>query len=300
MKYGLPYQGSKNKIAEWVVAHLPTATHLYDLFAGGCAITHAALLSGRYEYVHANDISDAPLLFDDAVNGKYRDEKRWISREDFFRLKDADPYVRLCWSFGINLRDYLYSRKIEPYKKALHHAVMFGDFALLHTLCPEVAESCEEALRDIKDTKQRRIEIGRAVVRWLKAYGTPEMVEANPLYNSCHRKRQRLQSLVTQKDYRNVEIMQDSVIYCDIPYKGTKGYQKEGFDHETFYQWALAQDVPVFISEYSMPEDFVCIAERERNSTYSSTNNSLKTTERLFIPKHQRGMYEEMMQNTLR
>lgn len=119
-KYGLPYQGSKSKLAERIVALLPPATHLYDVFAGGCAITHAALLSGKFKEIHANYISDSVTLFEDALNGKYENESRWISREDFFRLKDSDPYVRIVWSFGNNQRSYLYSREIEPYKKAVH------------------------------------------------------------------------------------------------------------------------------------------------------------------------------------
>lgn len=119
-KYGLPYQGSKSKLAERIVALLPPATHLYDVFAGGCAVAHAALLSGKFKEVHANDITDSVTLFEDALNGKYENESRWISREDFFRLKDSDPYVRIVWSFGNNQRRYLYSREIEPYKKAVH------------------------------------------------------------------------------------------------------------------------------------------------------------------------------------
>lgn len=119
-KYGLPYRGSKSKLAERIVALLPPATHLYDVFAGGCAITHAAQLSGKFKEIHANDITDSVTLFEDALNGKYENESRWISREDFFRLKDSDPYVRIVWSFGNNQRDYLYSREIEPYKKAVH------------------------------------------------------------------------------------------------------------------------------------------------------------------------------------
>lgn len=119
-KYGLPYQGSKSKLAEWVLAHLPSAEHLYDVFAGGCAVTHAALLSGKFKEVHANDITDSVTLFEDALNGRYENESRWISREDFFRLKDSDPYVRIVWSFGNNQRCYLYSKEIEPYKKAVH------------------------------------------------------------------------------------------------------------------------------------------------------------------------------------
>ena len=39
MKYGLPYKGSKNQIAEWVYSYFPKATNFYNLFAGGCAIT---------------------------------------------------------------------------------------------------------------------------------------------------------------------------------------------------------------------------------------------------------------------
>lgn len=71
-----------------------------------------------------------PTLFIDALNGKYNDESRWISREDFIRLKDTDPYVAVVWSFGNNLRDYLYSREIEPLKKAIHYAMFFSDYSL--------------------------------------------------------------------------------------------------------------------------------------------------------------------------
>ena len=43
MRYGVPYKGSKNQIAEWVCSHFPKASNFYDLFAGGCAITHCAM-----------------------------------------------------------------------------------------------------------------------------------------------------------------------------------------------------------------------------------------------------------------
>ena len=131
MKYGLPYKGSKNKLAERIVRLLPKRTHLIDLFCGGCAVSHAALLMGKYEHIHINDINwMCPTLFIDALNGKYNDENRWISREDFFRLKDTDPYVAVVWSFGNNLQNYLYSKEIEPLKKAIHYAMFFSDYSL--------------------------------------------------------------------------------------------------------------------------------------------------------------------------
>lgn len=62
-KYGVPYQGSKSKIAEQIIDLLPSATHFVDVCAGGCALSHAALLSGKYRHVHANDITDSVVLF---------------------------------------------------------------------------------------------------------------------------------------------------------------------------------------------------------------------------------------------
>lgn len=130
MKYGLPYKGSKNKLAERIVSLLPKRTHLIDLFCGGCAVSHAALLRNKYEHIHINDINwMCPTLFIDALNGKYQNETRWISREDFFRLKDTDPYVAVVWSFGNNMRNYLYSKEIEPLKKAIHYAIFFRDYS---------------------------------------------------------------------------------------------------------------------------------------------------------------------------
>lgn len=46
MRYGIPYLGSKNKLAERIVSLLPRAEHLYDVFCGGCAIAHCAALNG--------------------------------------------------------------------------------------------------------------------------------------------------------------------------------------------------------------------------------------------------------------
>ena len=131
MNYGLPYMGSKNKIAEWVVGHFPEKKHFYDLFAGGCAVTHCAMLKSKFKTFTINDISKMTEFFTDAISGKYADERRWISREDFSRLKDNDEYVRICWSFGNKGENYLYSKEIEPWKKALHHACVYGDFSLM-------------------------------------------------------------------------------------------------------------------------------------------------------------------------
>lgn len=150
MKYGLPYKGSKNKLAERIIDFLPDAEHLYDMFCGGCAVAHAALVKEKYQHVHINDVNwMCPQLFTDALNGKYADDVRWISRADFERLKNKDPYVAVVWSFGNNLRDYMYSREIEPLKRAIHYAMFFSDYAPGNALGHDF--SFVDGMSDIQD-----------------------------------------------------------------------------------------------------------------------------------------------------
>lgn len=277
MRYGISYMGSKNKLAESIVAILPKATHLYDVFCGGCAIAHCAALSGKFEHIRINDKSDMPQLFMDAVAGKYRDERRWISREDFFALKDSDPYVRACWSFGNNGRDYLYSREIEPYKRAVHMML--------------TADSVTERRLAYKEVVRRLV----------------PLIKENPTMKLGYMQRlqsleslERLERLFTMSigDYRDLEIPEDSVIYADPPYRTST--QKDdyggGFDHAAFYDWCEAQTQPLFISEYEMPEDrFECIAQWNVVCTKSSTSNTTKRVEKLFVPRGQYSALSEQM-----
>lgn len=70
MNYGLPYMGSKNKIAKDIINILPSGSRFVDLFAGGCAMTHAAILSGKYKSFLVNDKYPLGLrLFQMGVNG---------------------------------------------------------------------------------------------------------------------------------------------------------------------------------------------------------------------------------------
>lgn len=131
--YGVPYVGNKSKILPDIFRHIPKlgVQHFYDLFCGGCAVTHYAITHWHGVHIHANDIDpDAMHLFQDSVSGKYANEHRWISREDFFALEDTDPYVRICWSFGNDQSSYMYAAEREPWCKALHHARVLGDTSL--------------------------------------------------------------------------------------------------------------------------------------------------------------------------
>lgn len=52
----MPYKGSKNKIAEKLIGVLPSAEYFVDLFGGGGAMSHCALLSGKYKHIIYNEI----------------------------------------------------------------------------------------------------------------------------------------------------------------------------------------------------------------------------------------------------
>lgn len=387
--YGFPYKGSKNRLAEKIVKLFPYAENFYDLFCGGCAITHRALIENRWKNYVINDIdSRCPKLFLDAINGKFKNETRWISREDFYNLKDDDACVAFCWSFGNNGNGYIYSKEIEPWKKALHYARVFDDFSLFEEMGIKLktASSSEirknekvirekyvtwyvkkyfnydksiEQLKAILTDKNSKEKLRLYLVNALKKSGLTQsevnrrngnqmashyfgksqwqfptreeyqkMQEYLPLdkdYDEIYglqrflenfydvkrmnesqeleslQRLQRLQSLERLqrlqrlerlcKSYDEIEIKPNSIIYCDIPYKGTDKYNNLDFDHEAFYNWCKNQTELCFISSYEMPEDFIPIAEFPHRSILSATKNNL-VIEKVFIPKHQLELYK--------
>ena len=284
MRYGIPYMGSKSGIAEWVGSYLPPADTLVDLFAGGCAVTHCAMLQRKYKRYIVNDITDAPRLFCDAIAGKYRNEKRWISREDFFRLKDDDPYVRLCWSFGNNQRDYLYARKIEQWKKALHYARVLGDYSLLRDMGIEGDGSRRDVKAHAEDYLAKYMAWYGGEVRGRRMHDLQSLERLQSLQSLGSL--ERLQSLESlQSSYDEVELPDNAVVYCDPPYANTARYIGD-FAHAKFYDWLRRQDRPIYVSEYAMPEDFVRIAERVKSVTLSAKIVN-KAVERLYVHESQ-------------
>lgn len=142
MVYGLNYQGSKNKIADFVMSHLPTAATFVDMFGGGGAITHAALHSGKYKEFVFNDLNPLCQCFVRAARGEYDDERlqRFIDREEFKKTYTTNEIAASCYSFGGKGNIYIYAKEIEPFKLALHKARVFGDFSDLKTMgCPSAS-----------------------------------------------------------------------------------------------------------------------------------------------------------------
>ena len=277
--YGLPYQGSKNKIAEFIISKLPRAEHFYDLFAGGCAVTHCALLSGKYKYVHANDIQiKYPQLFYDAAHGKYRNENRVITRDEFFILKDSDALVELCWSFGNGRTQYLWNRNIEEVKQAACKVIMSDDIINRRLYFYEFIKKLKSIICVDENDKLIRLKTLESLER-IQCLERLERIQCLERLGEMH----ILERLyISGKSYNEVEILPNSVVYCDPPYIGTGGYCVE-FDHEQFYEWLRNTNFPVYISEYTMPSDFAIVASIDKISNFSPTNNSTVKQENLYI-----------------
>ena len=263
MRYGLPYSASKNTIAEFVVYNLPRGNRLVDLFAGGCAVTHCAMLSGKYKYFLVNDIGDAPQIFKMAIDGEFGGYSTVPDRNDF--IAEKDDYVQsLIYSFGNNRTSYLWGADIEPVKV--------------------------EASRMLSAPSQyeRRMHY-KKFLKELDKY-----IKNDGVIDGETRKEQGLQGLqglerlerleVSKKDYRNVPLYADDIVYADPPYKNTCVCCDEsgGFNYSEFEDWLEKVDIPVYVSEYTCPRGCVELNLTERRGTMKG-GSSKKTIEKLFV-----------------
>ena len=317
--YGIPYMGSKNRIAKKIIDFLPSGETLVDLFGGGGAITDCANESNKWEHIIYNELNELPYkCFLKALRGEYENEDRWISRQDFITLKDIDEYAACCFSFGNSFRTYMYNEKIEPYKRAYHYAIVLDDFQPLSELFDKnTVASLQKSVKGETNKKQRRLKFTKALGKYIIGLKgerlenlerkerldelkktmniTDDDTTRNLLQNQ--ERKERLDELKQKqvdnitffnKDYRDVPIPNNAVIYCDIPYKNTGTYNKEAFDYESFYSWCeekARQGYKVYISEYAMPEDrFECVKEINSTSRFAQAKTT-KVIEKIFVPK---------------
>ena len=257
--YGLPYKGSKDKICEKICSLFPIKENFYDLFMGGGSIIHYQLLQNQYKNYYANDFNQLVVkAFDMAIHGKFKNETRWISHEEFDKLKNVDPYVAFCFSFGNDLKSYAYGKDIEPYKKALHYLIVFQDESLMKEIFPNIDFSF---VHKIKDVNERRLKVKKVIDNLLitsddNRIRSNESLQSFIQLESCQQLASIERLAIYNKSYDEIEIKPNSVIYLDPPYKSTNKYEiSKDFDYEKFYSWCERQTELCFISEYSMPKD---------------------------------------------
>ena len=117
--FGLPYMGGKNATAENIVSMLPRGRRLLDLFGGGASVTHAALVSDRFEQIIYNDVD--PLIVD-MINQLITEPippLRFVGHDEFKERCKVDPMVFFCWKFPNAKLDYVFG----PGKEKLHELI---------------------------------------------------------------------------------------------------------------------------------------------------------------------------------
>jgi DNA adenine methylase len=106
-------------------------------------------------------------------------------------------------------------------------------------------------------------------------------------YNNVMKQVPNLKGIIFQcSSFTELELPENSIIYCDPPYEGTTKY-RDDFDYPLFWQWCRDKSEEghsVYISEYNSPSDFECVWEKQAKSQINdmSQKETKVSIERLF------------------
>lgn len=282
--FGIPYMGSKNGIAVDIINKLPSGNRFVDLFGGGFAMSHCALLSNKYKYVLYNEYNPLlPPLIKKAIKGEYNYKvfkPDFVTREKFNELKEKDGYIKYIWSFSNGGKAYLFGKDIEKRKQSIHNWCVFN----------KKDEWMNKYFYDIdkyiqtNDIKGRRIlwkrytEIIKKNKSDIKRIQQLERLERLQTLQQLQQL-ERLQTLsIVQGSYDEYEYKKGDVVYCDPPYEATAEYSG-GFDIKKFYEWVYTRPYKVYFSSYNNISDkrFKMIwAEGKRSLMAGAVGNNKK------------------------
>ena len=254
---GLPYQGSKKKVAKKIVEiikqNFGADKVVYDVFGGGGAITAECLKTGL-DVKYNDHCSFITAAFQKVISS----DREWlktliISREEFLKIrakqeKTLDDELKLLVnSFGNNRQSYLYGKAHADVKYNLaveiiaKHNVFSGY---------KQTETYRNAARPFDVGKP----VKNQVLNQLQQLQQLEQLEQLQQLG-------RLEQLeVTNKDYRAFTDVEGAIIYLDPPYENTDvdGYSdSKQFNHAEFYDWAaeMARENIVLLSSYTVSDD---------------------------------------------
>lgn len=233
---------------------------------------------------------------------KYMGSKRRIAKDLLnIMLQDiGDRYFVDCFTGGGNLIQFATCKNkiasdINPYSIAFLKRIQKEGCDWLPKNNKEFTEE------DYKYMKAHKEEFDNAILgfvgytlsfgsMWFHCWarnkkGRDYVTEA---YNSACQQAEKIKDIkFVCCSYDELDIPENSVIYCDIPYRNSYKYEaiKEKFDYEKFYKWCkdmTNKGHKVFISEYNMPSDFKCVWEKEHKVQINKDSNNIKSVERLY------------------
>lgn len=132
--------------------------------------------------------------------------------------------------------------------------------------------------------------------RWFQGYPNSEAdVRWQRHHDSVMRQAPLLKGVEFQwREYDKIHIPDNSIIYCDPPFHGTKEYSgTPPFDSVKFWSWCRMQKGIILVSECQAPDDFISIWENERSTTLHSS--TLHATDKLFMLREQYHEYRGLV-----
>ncbi|MCD6432418.1 MAG: DNA adenine methylase [Sulfurimonas sp.] len=290
-KLGMPYMGSKRKLAkpliDFMLKENPNAKYFYDVFGGGGAMSFEAMQRPQIKQTFYNEFNTGvvELLRDIKENGITEKYFKWIDRETFNENKTKDTWLggfcKVVYSFGNNQKDYLFGKEIEENKRLLHEVVV---------------NKCEESLRVFNDKMKTNIEMQdqlslfddeNTIARRLRIVGyikkNKDRFDLQQLERLERLERlDRLQQLeISNKSYELVEVktpIDETIIYLDPPYENTATYEKS-ICHKELYEFIENSEYKIYMSSYD--SHLPCVLELKHSSSLSATAN-VEVVEKLF------------------
>jgi len=263
-KRGLPYVGNKGQKVEQIMEALPDGKRLVDVFGGGGCVSLTAVSSGKYEEVIYNDqrktvVELLKALINDEPHFNLMDYVA-LTRENFFDWRDNQPdsiertLVLIAYSFSNDQKNYLWSKENEEEKLLLTRALFYGntgtEFDKLYSYSLN-ANTISENYRLFHKWRLEKMNINshHNLIKQMERMQHFQRLEQLERLQQAKRLQQLQYSV---KDYRELAINIDDVVYCDPPYVGAQ-YNYDGFDYKAFYNWYL-NECPakeIYISEYT-------------------------------------------------
>lgn len=233
--YGVPYLGSKNTLVKNILEVLPAGDRFVDLMAGGCAITHCAMDSGKWEKVLNNDLYPlrGQTLFRNAAAGEYLkdDYCRIVGHDEFYEKRFVESHITAIW--GWNFTHAYIGRPFEKF-------------------CQENGVTDIRQLEGMKGIDPHY----RLPLSYLKRLRNLAGLDLSKVE-------------FAQMDYADYEHQDGDVVYCDPPYKNTDHRYGMRFDSERFWEWVRTRYYPVYVSEYNAPPGFSIIWHKTKGTLTS-------------------------------
>jgi site-specific DNA-adenine methylase len=319
--YRIPYVGSKNVIAPQIIEAILSNTvdhgsrRFVDAFCGGGAIMYGVMQTKMFASILGNDlhsemielhrnlpdldlqyIAETPciLLPNATVKEKYPFVKLIDEIEPRYQMA-----FRVVYSFGNDCRTNLWgSEMIVKYNLG---RLLFTQPELMGAAISEFIGAdlvipynytgigFSALYTDYKTHvglyRNRLGKLPRTDLQQLQQLERLQQLEQLQQLERLQRLERLERSIdFSSVSYHQIAYMRGDVVYFDPPYRSTldgKGYHGQGFDNDSFEDFARSLKCPVFISEYAPEiEGFEPIMKLDKLSTMNNKGSSKETKQR--------------------